>query len=200
MAKRTCPHCGGENPVSTLVTLCRHCGRGLDRASLPPPVPRGVRLPDPEPPPPPPPPLPIVRLPWDTPSLPGDVGTPEEVGPTPEPPAIGPGSAYADWPLRLPIALHLVLYAVGTMAGFLGGPYLVLPATRHLSALAEWSRPVAFLGSALGGLIAAKLLFRYVILGRCPKCKAGAMFRGGRPITYHCQACGYVHRSSVSGG
>jgi hypothetical protein len=148
--------------------------------------------------------MPIARPQWPTAQLPPDIGMPdaaETAEPTPLPPAIGLGSAYADWPFRLPIALHMVLYILGTMAGFLGGPWLIMSATRHLSALPHWfPAPVAFLGSAVVGLMATRLIFRYLILGRCPKCGGGAMVHGGRPITYHCQACGHVHRSSVSGG
>jgi len=183
-----------------VVTHCRSCGRGLSSTHLPAPVPRGANTASAEPSSTPPPPMPVVRPPWEAARLPDDLGVPEPDAPQlPTPPTFGPGSAYADWPLRLPIALHLTLYTLGSMAAFLGVPWLMV--TRVLGSLPRWlPAPVAFLGGAIAGLFLAKAAFRYLILGRCPKCKGGAVLRGGSPITYTCQACGHVHRSALSGG
>ena len=34
--------------------------------------------------------------------------------------------------------------------------------------------------------------------GPCPKCGGRAYYKGGRPITYCCRDCRYVHATSVS--
>ncbi|MBM3497726.1 MAG: hypothetical protein FJX74_03560 [Armatimonadetes bacterium] len=204
MSSRVCPHCGATNPDSAIITLCRRCGGSLESTALPPAVPRGVWLSGsaPTPPSPPPPPLPVPRPPWERAALPDDLGTAEASEPAvdmPPPPGLGLASPYADWPLRLPIWLHLTLDIIVTMASFLGFPMLV--ATRGEAFVPQWCpAPVAFLGSAVVALLTMRLLFGHVVLGRCPRCGGGAKMRTGRPITYHCQACGHVHRSKVSGG
>jgi hypothetical protein len=125
----------------------------------------------------------------------GDVAAPAER--PPEPVGLEP-SAYANWPLTLPIAIHLPLYIISFMAGFLGMPLLVV--THRPSFVPQWLTPIAFLGSALVGLFLVKLVFRLLILGRCPKCGGPARVRDGRPMTYTCMVCGHIHRTPVSGG
>jgi hypothetical protein len=55
-----------------------------------------------------------------------------------------------------------------------------------------------FFGGAIGGLAAGQLLMRYCVPARCPKCGGRAYYKGGRPITYCCRDCRYVHATSVS--
>ena len=202
--QRICPHCGAADPASGIVTLCRKCGKPLADTVLPSPVPLGARPSPtvPSVPSAPPPPMPIPKPPWEGPGLPDDLGVAEEAeagSETPQPPSFGLGSPHADWPLRLPIALHLTLYILGTMAGFMGLPMLLM--SRGLPLLPQWlPMPIAFLGSGIVGLTLAKLAFRFLILGRCPKCGGAARVRDGRPMTYTCLVCGHVHRTSVSGG
>jgi len=189
---RVCPHCGAENPVSALVTLCRRCRRALDSAAagsvLPPPVPMPSRSPG-----------------FAAEPLPSDIGSPTDealADPSPplsvSPPSVEP-SAYASWPFTLPIWLHLPLSIIATMAGFLGGAAFMGIRGPHL--LPHWiPMPIGFFGGAILGLLSAKLIFGALILGRCPKCDGAARMKSGRPMTYTCQVCGHVHRTSVSGG
>ncbi len=201
--RRTCPHCGAANPTSAIVTLCRKCGKSLSDTVLPPPVPRGAH---PSPtaaptPAPPPPPLPIPRPPWEASGLPDDLGTPDDAEPeSPSvPPMTGLPPASADWPLRLPIGLHLALSILATMAAFIGLPILLM--TRGIRSLPHWLPfPVLFFGGAVLGVLVARAAFRFLILGICPQCGRAARMQAGRPITYHCLACGHVHRTPVSGG
>jgi hypothetical protein len=99
----------------------------------------------------------------------------------------------------MPIGLHLTLSIICQMGGALGCAYLAMTHTKEIDALGINST-VAFFGAFILGHLIPKILFKYVISARCPKCGEPARYHGGRPITYHCRCCGNVHRTKVSEG
>jgi len=187
--KRSCPHCGAENPRSPLVTLCDECGRSLD-GGAPPTTP----APATSAPAMPPKPCGPATPPLSIPQAPVPASMPEA---PPEPaPAVGWRAA-----LTLPVRVHVSVLFYGSMAGFAGVAILALTHSHWFDAVGIPFMPFGYaLVPGLGGLAVAivQLLLKFVILARCPECSGPAAFAGGRPITYRCRSCGHVHRTSVS--
>lgn len=62
------------------------------------------------------------------------------------------------------------------------------------------------------GLLLTDFVFHYLITALCPKCGGRSIYHASRkekavfggvskiPIKYHCQACGYIHRTRVFSG
>ena len=99
----------------------------------------------------------------------------------------------------MPIGLHLFLSILSQAVGALGCAFLVMTHTKQIEAMGI-NDTFAFFGSFILGSVIPRLLFKYLIPASCPECGDRAIFRGGRPITYHCKACGHVHRTSISEG
>jgi len=99
----------------------------------------------------------------------------------------------------VPIRLHLSLLIGGQVLGCFLLPLAALVSHKKLQAMGLNFVVVAFVAFILGYFV-PRLILRYAILASCPKCGAPASFRGGRPITYHCTACGHVHRTGVFEG
>jgi hypothetical protein len=101
--------------------------------------------------------------------------------------------------LALPTWLHLTLYTIASILGWLGAPWLFM--LFHRTDALRWLPiPIGFIAAAFAGLFTIRLIFYKLIHGRCPRCGGPAALRGGRPITYTCRECGHVHASRVSGG
>lgn len=116
----------------------------------------------------------------------------------------------------MPIPLHLTLLILSNVTALLGGFILGMGTYETIrSSLPDilQEKVVAFivfgmLPAALG-LLLVGFVFRHLIAGRCPKCGGRSIYHAGRrekaifggtnkvPITYHCQECGYVHRTRV---
>jgi hypothetical protein len=88
--------------------------------------------------------------------------------------------------------MHLTLTVLVTAACFFGGAF------GGTSLFRAWSMAAGFYGGAVVGLVAGQLLMICCVPARCPKCGGRTYYRGGRPITYHCRECRYVHATSVS--
>lgn len=189
--RRICPHCGAGNRRSPLVTLCDECGGSFD--------PAGPARPTPAPPAGPLPPS-LPKPPGLAPRPPS-VSQPSLLAPTPEaaagPPPATTGRRAA---LTLPVGVHLFLLIAGSMGGFLGLGVLGMAHSEWFEAIGIPFLPVGFFAGPLLGYLIPRLILKFVVLARCPKCSGPAVFRGGRPITYHCKSCGHVHRTSVSEG
>lgn len=110
------------------------------------------------------------------------------------------------WPLS--IWMHLTLTILVTAACFFGGAFGSFAAWSMAAAGAAGVGPDSscrtcaggafFFGGAVVGLAAGQLLMTCCVPARCPKCDGRTYYRGGRPITYHCRDCRYVHATSVS--
>ena len=116
----------------------------------------------------------------------------------------------------MPIPLHLTLLFLANIAALIGGFMLGMlshETIRHLLPDFLQIKQVVFivfgmLPAALA-LLVTSFIFRKLITARCPKCggrsnyhpsrKEKAVFAGYNsvPITYHCAACGYVHRTRI---
>ena len=119
----------------------------------------------------------------------------------------------------MPIPLHLTLLFLVNIAALIGFFMLGMSAHESLRPILPdilQVKEVAFIvfgmGPAALGLLFTGIVFRYMITGRCPKCGGRAVYHAGRkeravfggtsevPITYHCQACGYIHRTRIYSG
>jgi len=74
--------------------------------------------------------------------------------------------------------------------------FMVLLFHRRLERMGMNFVVVAFIVFILGYFI-PRLLFKYIIPAKCPKCGGRSIFHGGRPVTYNCRACGYVHTTKA---
>ncbi|MFE8072599.1 hypothetical protein QQM79_16185 [Marinobacteraceae bacterium S3BR75-40.1] len=114
------------------------------------------------------------------------------------------------------IRLHLTLLFITSIAALLGG--FMLGMTLHenlqpsLPAILQEniSAFIVFgmLPAALGILL-TRVVFQYLITASCSKCGGQLVYHPSRlekavmggfnqvPVTYHCRACGYVHRTKV---
>ncbi len=116
----------------------------------------------------------------------------------------------------MPIRLHLGLLFITQIICLIGGFMLGMSIHEVLApSLPEilqdkYVRFIVFgMLPAAAGLYAAGLLFRYVIVARCPECGGRSIYHASRyekavfggkskvPITYHCQVCGHIHRTNV---
>lgn len=116
----------------------------------------------------------------------------------------------------MPIPLHLTLLILTSIAALLGGFMLGMSGYESLrpelpDVLQEQIAGFIVFGlfPAALGILVTRLVFRYLITGRCPRCGGRSMYRpsGHRknvfgvkqsePITYSCQECGHVHRTRV---
>lgn len=119
----------------------------------------------------------------------------------------------------MPIQLHLTLLFLAQIAALIGCFMLGMISRESLSPILPDTlqvKEVAFIVygmvPAALGLLFTGIVFRYLITGRCPKCGGRAIYHASRkekavfggtsevPITYHCQACGYIHRTRVFSG
>ena len=99
----------------------------------------------------------------------------------------------------LPVWLHLTLSILAQLGGALG---LTVVALLNMHRFEEAGIHVAipFFGAFILGFLIPRLAFRFVIRAKCPECSGPATFHGGRPVTYECADCGYVHYTQVSEG
>ena len=109
----------------------------------------------------------------------------------------------------MPIWVHLILTILCQFVCCFGGALLGGLAAMFLFPALD-ARGVG--GPAVSFLVAAPLFFGGaglgLALGRgfavhclpagCPHCGDRTYYREGRPITYHCGACGHVHATPVS--
>lgn len=119
----------------------------------------------------------------------------------------------------MPIPLHLALLFLAKIAALIGCFMLGMIAHESLSPILPDTlqvKEVVFIVfgmvPAALGLLLTGIVFRYLITGRCPKCGGRAVYHASRkekavfggtsevPITYHCQGCGYIHRTQVFSG
>ena len=97
----------------------------------------------------------------------------------------------------MPINLHLYLRIVFQAAGFLGGPILVSMNMKQIEALGI-NGILALVGSVFLGAAIPSAIFHFLIPARCPKCSDRSFVHEGRPITYRCKSCGFIHKTSLS--
>ena len=116
----------------------------------------------------------------------------------------------------MPIPLHLTLLFLANIAALIGG-FIVGMSTHEIirSSLPDilQVKQVVFIVfgmmPAALALLVTGFVFRHLIVGRCPKCSGRSIYHASRtekaifggsnkvPITYHCKACGYVHRTRI---
>ena len=99
----------------------------------------------------------------------------------------------------MPINLHLYLRLIFQAAGFLGGPILVMNNMKQIEALGI-NGILALVVSVFLGAAIPSAIFRFLIPARCPKCRGRSIVNEGKPITYLCKSCGYIHKSPLSVG
>ena len=99
----------------------------------------------------------------------------------------------------MPIWLHLILVIVAQIGGGIGCLVWVLNNPSQVEAMGINTQFAAF-GSVIVGVAVPRLIFKFLVPASCPKCSGRSIYRGGRPITYHCTACGHVHRTFVYEG
>lgn len=117
----------------------------------------------------------------------------------------------------MPIRLHLLLLIISNIAALISGFMLGMSIYEAIrSSLPEimQAKEASFVLFGMlpagMGMLLSRSVFRYLITARCPKCGGRAIYHpshfkkamfGGKskvPITYHCRACGHVHRTRVS--
>jgi hypothetical protein len=114
-----------------------------------------------------------------------------------------------DYPLKMPIWLHLPLTILMTLAGVFGGALIGwLCAMGLLAGMAGAGLPNGILGLCVlapfflaGGMLGGGLVqatFRRYVPARCPCCGGRAYYRRGRPITYRCCSCRHVQVTPVT--
>lgn len=99
----------------------------------------------------------------------------------------------------MPAGMHLTLLVAseavgGTLASVLVALNLARAGVRGIPLL------LAFFVAAHLGVTIPRLVFTYWVHARCRKCNGRSRFHGGYPFTYHCAACGHVHRSRFGEG
>ena len=94
----------------------------------------------------------------------------------------------------LPIWVHMMLYILSMMLGWLGMPaLLVIGLGRFVPGPAG---AILFIGGAFGGVFLVNFLFKKAIPARCPNCLGRAYCKHmSSPTQYVCRDCGYVHKS-----
>ena len=116
----------------------------------------------------------------------------------------------------MPIPLHLALLFVANIAALIGGFILGMSTHEAIrSSLPEvlQVKEVAFIAFGMApaalALLVTGIIFRHLIVARCPKCHGRFIYHASRkeknifggydskPITYHCKECGHVHRTRI---
>ncbi|WP_158678162.1 hypothetical protein [Pseudoalteromonas sp. T1lg23B] len=116
----------------------------------------------------------------------------------------------------MPITLHLILLFLAQITALLGGFMLGMFVHEASEALLPDILQVKEVVFIVFGMVPAALallvkdyVFRNLITALCPKCGGRSKYRASRkekailcgykkvPITYHCQECGYVHRTRI---
>jgi hypothetical protein len=111
----------------------------------------------------------------------------------------------------MPIWLHLTLTILCTAVCFFAGAIIGACASTFVMQTLDGLGidgnvvnllviPPLFFGGAILGLILGRTFAVHYLPARCPNCGSRTFYRPGRPITYHCGSCRYVHRTSVRGG
>jgi hypothetical protein len=96
----------------------------------------------------------------------------------------------------MPIPLHLFLATVTQVGGA-----VFLPVVLFKAAIGKRVDGATLFGAFLLGFLIPRLVFKYLIPARCPKCgRNKAFFYGGQPIKYRCKSYGHVRRTSVKEG
>lgn len=101
--------------------------------------------------------------------------------------------------LGVPRSLHLWLMLICQPVGAVASSFVILVHSRQIEALGI-NVGVAACGSFIIAVGAIRFLFLYVIRARCPICRCYLMYHGGRPISYRCSNCAYIHETTVSEG
>lgn len=116
----------------------------------------------------------------------------------------------------MPIPLHLTLLFLANIAALLSGFMLgmsahetIRPSLPDILQVKEVVFIVFGMVPAALALLVTGFVFRNLIVGRCPKCGGRSIYHASRkekailggynkvPITYHCEECGYVHRTRI---
>ncbi|WP_144394996.1 hypothetical protein [Pleionea sediminis] len=119
----------------------------------------------------------------------------------------------------MPIKFHLILLTLSKVIALIGIFILGMSFYESIHQLLPEVMQEKVIGFVVFGMIPAGLslllvdfLFKHFISARCSKCDGKAVYRpsqqekgpfGGKQktaISYECQKCGYVHRTSVFSG
>ena len=106
----------------------------------------------------------------------------------------------------MPIGLHLILTTLCSVLCFFGGGLLGwvawLGTMLALRGLGVEGVAVTFLvgvplilGGAVLGSGVGEAFAACCLPARCPECRGRTYYLPGRPITYHCRACGHVRKT-----
>jgi hypothetical protein len=90
----------------------------------------------------------------------------------------------------MPIRLHSKLTRIFPVLGVFLCPIILMSFMKQVEA---WGVNLSFmfLCAILMGYNIPRLIFKFLILAKCPECGRRASFAGGKPTTYHCQKCSY---------
>ena len=109
--------------------------------------------------------------------------------------AATPALTYGRATPRLPIWVHMMLFAVSFVLGWIGMPALILIGLQRVVPAAVAG--IAFLPLWIGGLVLVHHLVKRAILARCTSCLGRAYCaQMSKPMRYVCRDCGYEHRSA----
>jgi hypothetical protein len=95
----------------------------------------------------------------------------------------------------MPIWLHLTLALITQYGGAVGSFAVALRAF-----MAGKIHGTVVVGAFVLGYLIPRLLFKYGIPAKCPRCGGRSYWRGNRPVSYLCITCDFVHETDACEG